>query len=103
MCVQDEESQWYIDNGCSNHKVGDKRKTLSLKEVKGGSVTLGDNASTIIMGKGIVSLVNEKAKIEDVLFIEGLKHNILSLIQLFDKGHEFTFNSKGCEIIKAIS
>jgi len=31
------------------------------------------------------------AKIQDVLLVEGLKHNLLSISQLCDKGLEVTF------------
>jgi hypothetical protein len=72
-----------------------------LKEEKGGSVTFGDNASARIVGKGIVSLDNGKTKTHNVLYVEGLKHNILSVSQMCDQGYNLTFHSKGCEIRKA--
>lgn len=30
--------------------------------------------------------------------MEGLKHNLLSVIQMCDQGYDLTFNSKRCEI-----
>jgi hypothetical protein len=42
-----------------------------------------------IKGKGMVSLSNGKRKAQDVLFVDGLKHNLLSVIQFCDKGCEF--------------
>lgn len=78
----------------------DKLKFISLKEFKGGSVTLGDNESTKIMEKGIDNLGNEKAKAEYVMLVKGLKHNTLSVSQMIDEEHEVTFNSKGFEIGK---
>lgn len=53
--------------------TGDKRQFLSLKEFKGGSVTLGDNTSYRIVGKRIVTLNNEKVKAQYVLFVKGSK------------------------------
>jgi hypothetical protein len=74
-----------------------------LKKEKGGNVSFGDKASTRIVGKGIVSLDNGNTKTQNVLYVEGIKHNILSVIQMCDKGYNLTFRSKGCEIIKVAS
>jgi hypothetical protein len=56
MHVQDKESYWYIDSGCSRHMTGDKIQFLNLKREKGGSVSFQDNKSYKIIGKGKVSL-----------------------------------------------
>jgi hypothetical protein len=74
-----------------------------LTEEKGGSVTFGDKASIRIVGKGTVSLDNGKTKTQNVLYVEGLKNDILILIQMFDQVYNLTFHSKGCEIRKAAS
>ena len=74
---------------------------LTLKEEKGGSVTFGDKASARIVGKCIVSLDNGKTKTHNVLYVEGLKHSLLSVIQICDQGYNLTFHSKECEIRKA--
>jgi hypothetical protein len=101
MYAQDKGSQWYINSGCSKHMTGDHNKFLILKEEKGGSVTFRDNASTRIAGKRIVSLDNGKTKTQNVLYVEGLKHNLLCVSQMCDQGYNLTFHSKGCEIRKA--
>jgi hypothetical protein len=74
-----------------------------LKEEKGGGITFGDNISTMIVGKGIISLDNGKTKTHNALCVEELKHNILSVNQMCDQGYSFTFHYKGCEIRKAAS
>jgi hypothetical protein len=70
----------------------DRTKFLTLKEEKGGSVTFGDKASARIVGKGIVNIDNEKTKTHNVLYVKGLKHNILSVIQMCDQGYNQTFH-----------
>jgi hypothetical protein len=40
---------------------------------------------------------------QNVLYVEGLKNNLLSVIQMCDQGYNLTFHSKGCEIRKATS
>jgi hypothetical protein len=100
---QNEGNQWYIDNGSSKHMTKDQTKFLTLTKEKGGSVTFGDKASIRIVGKGIVSLDNGKTKTQNFLYVEGLKNDILILIQMFDQFYNLTFHSKGCEIRKEAS
>jgi hypothetical protein len=38
------------------------------------------------------------AKIENVHYVEGLKHNLISINQLYDNGLEVIFKSDSCEI-----
>jgi hypothetical protein len=89
---------WYIDSGCSKHMTGDKGKFLSLSEIKSGSVTFGNDAPGKIKGKGMVSLSNGKGKAQDVLLVDGLKHNLLSVSQMCDRGCKVLFTSKDCKI-----
>jgi transposase InsO family protein len=46
----------------------------------------------------MVSLSNGKGKAQNVLFVDGLKHNLLSVIQMCDKGCEVLFTAKDCKI-----
>jgi hypothetical protein len=46
----------------------------------------------------MVSLSNGKGKSQDVLLVDGMKHNLLSVIQMCDKGFEVVFTSKDCKI-----
>lgn len=50
------------------------------------------------MGKGTISVDNSKDKFEYLIFVECLKHNILTVSQMVDKGNEVTFYFKGCKI-----
>jgi len=45
---------WYLDNGCSRHMTGDKRKIKNLKRKDQGFVTYGDNKKGKIIGIGDV-------------------------------------------------
>jgi hypothetical protein len=78
--------------------TGDKSKFLTLSENKSGNVIFGNDARGKIKGKGMVSLSNGKGKSQDVLFVDGMKHNLLSVIQVCDQGHEVVFTSKYCKI-----
>jgi len=84
MHAQDKEIYWYIDNEFSRHMNGDENKFLKLKRDKGGNVSFGDNKSSKIIGKGKVSLGSQKAIVENVLLVEYLKHDFLSVSRLCD-------------------
>lgn len=90
---------WVIDSGCSKHMTGEKRKFIELKKCKEGSVSIGDNTTIKICGKGILSLDGNKKK-KDVLYFKRLKHDLLSVSQMCDNGHKVTFNFEGCQIRK---
>jgi hypothetical protein len=89
---------WYIDIGCSKHMTRDKGKFISLSERKSGNVTFGNDAPGKIKGKGMVSLSNGKGKSHDVLHVDGMKHNLLSVSKMCDKRCEVVFTSKDCKI-----
>ena len=77
--------------------IGDPNKFISLKINKKGKVTSGYNLSSKIIGKGTVALI-DKMKAENVLLVEDLKPNLLSVSQTCDQGHICIFDSKKCEI-----
>jgi hypothetical protein len=49
--------------------TGDQSRFLVLNREKGGNATFGNDDSAKIIGKGTISLGNEKAKVENVLLI----------------------------------
>jgi hypothetical protein len=78
--------------------MGDKGKFPSLSKIKSGNATFGNDALGKIKGKGMVSLSSGKGKAQDVLLVDGMKHNLLSVIQMCDRGCEVLFTSKDCKI-----
>eukprot|EP00253_Pinus_taeda_P026249 PITA_26249 len=70
--AEGQENQWYIGSGCSKHM-------------------------TAIKGKGIAQL-KEKVKAGNVLYVDGLKHNLLTINQMCDNGTEVIFRSDGCSV-----
>ena len=97
LIVENKEDEWYIDSGCSTHMIGDHNKFISLKKGKNCCVEFGNDSSVKILGKGVVNLGNEKVKVTNVLLVEYLKHNILSVSKMCDQGYTLIFNSKKCE------
>ncbi|XP_042983258.1 uncharacterized protein LOC122312662, partial [Carya illinoinensis] len=87
-----------LDSGCSRHMTGDKTKFFDLRSKEEGHVTFEDNSKGKIVGIGKIG--NESSLIiEDVLLVEGLKHNLLSISQLCDKGFTVTFKMDKCIIL----
>ena len=78
--------------------TGDPNKFITLKDNK-GKVTFGDNLSSKIIGKGTI-VVNNKIKVENVLLVENLKPNLLSVSQTCDQGHNYIFDLEKCEIME---
>jgi hypothetical protein len=83
--------------------TGDKDKFLTLKKERDGSVSFGNDNSSKIIGRGTVKIGNKEAKSENVLLVEDMKHNLLSVSQMCDQGHKLVFDSEKCEIRKACS
>ena len=76
------------------------RNTFQTLQAKDGTVTFGNDNSSKILGKGTISLGNKDATTKNVLLIENMKHNLLSVSQMCDQGHILTFTSKDCKIQK---
>ena len=90
-------NQWILDSECTRHMSGDKSQFLSLKMKKGGRVTIGDNKTLPILGKGFIG--NSIISINKVQYVKGLTYNLLSLSQLFDDGHIVNFGKHECTIL----
>lgn len=83
--------------------TGDQNKFISLKKGKSGSVAFGNESSVKILRKNVANLKNNKIKVENVLFIEYLKHNFPSVGKMCDQRYNIIFNSRKCEINEADS
>ena len=87
-------AKWCVDSGCSKHMTGRKHNFITLDEGKEGTLTFGNEQSARIIRKGIVCLNNKNIMAENVLLIEDMEHNLLSVSQTCDKGHFMIFDSK---------
>ncbi|KAA3479754.1 Retrovirus-related Pol polyprotein from transposon TNT 1-94 [Gossypium australe] len=87
-------NSWYFDSGCSRHMTDDKSHFMELMPKNGGEVTFGDNSKELIEGIGS-RRTNASTLIKNVLYDNGLKHNLLSISQLCEKGFKVIFESNG--------
>ena len=72
--------------------IRNKEKLISYTNINSGKVTFRDNAKGKIVGKVKEGRV-PNCFIDDVLLVKGLKHNLLSISQFYDKGNQVIFNT----------
>ena len=70
--------------------IDNESQFIMLDAKNGRMVTFGDNDKEQIIGIGNVSITPSKY-IKNILLVDGLKHNLLSISQLCDKGYKVIF------------
>ena len=86
-----------MDSGCSKHTTGKINMLSSLQYKDGGLVTFGDNNQCKVIAIGNVGQ-GKNPLIENILLVNGLKHNLLSISQLCDNGYKVLFNKNACHL-----
>ena len=88
-------SKWYLDSGYSRHMTGDKEQFNKFNTKDGGHITFKDNVKGKIID--IREIGNSQSlSIHHVLFVDGFKHNLLSISQLCDMENKVAFYPKNC-------
>ena len=83
--------EWYIDSGFYKHIIGGKFFFLSLEVERGGNVYFGDNGLAKIIGNEMVTFGNQITKGYNVFLVNNMKHNLISVSQMYDQGHTLKF------------
>ncbi|KAI3665057.1 hypothetical protein L6452_43674 [Arctium lappa] len=79
--------------------TGDRGLLYAYKEKSGGgSVTFGDNKKGQIKNYGVIA--NGDIDVNRVAYVDGLKHNLLSVSQLCDNGLDVMFKKKFSSLLK---
>ena len=89
---------WYLDTRCSRHMTRDRSLFKVLESKKGGNVTFSDRIKSQIKGKGIISLPR-LPDITNVLYVEGLRVNLLSISQICDQDFVVLFSKGKCVVM----
>ena len=74
----------------------------NLDENVKSEVTLGTNSKVFVMGKGRVDILKnkgEKKLMSYFYFVSRLKHNLISIGQLMQKGYNVFFKNDVCTIL----
>ncbi|KAL8108004.1 hypothetical protein AgCh_024432 [Apium graveolens] len=86
-----------LDSGYSGHMTGKKALLSDFVEKAGPGVFYGDGNMGKTLGYGNINLGN--VIIEKVALISGLKHNLLSVNQICDRGYHVDFFEEHCEVV----
>ena len=89
---------WYLDSGCSRNMTEDHSLFKVFKSKKGGNVTFGDRSKSQIKGKGTISLPG-LPDIANILYVEGLRMNLLSISQICDQNFMMLFSKGKCLVL----
>ena len=90
-----------LDSGCTQHMTSDSRMFNSINESKSNgidSITFGDNSKGKVKRLGKIAISNNLS-ISNVLLVESLNFNLLSIAQLCDLGFKCILGVDDVEII----
>jgi hypothetical protein len=86
---------WYIDSGASSHMTSVREHFTDLRDTEVRiDISLGDNKIFTVAGVGTISFRREglpPISFTNVLFIPGMKKNLISVSTLQDRGLEVLF------------
>src|ERR1044072_126723 len=88
---------WYFDSGCSRHMTGIKYFLTDVKACATSYVTFSDGAKGKIKGIGKLCRAGSP-HLDDVLLVDGLTANLISISQLCDQGLEVKFSLEECVV-----
>ena len=80
--------------------IGNKEFFEILDRLIKSEVKLGNNEIVEVSGKGTINVITKHGKksISDVYFVPSLKHNLISVGQLSQKGYRVIFEKNLCTI-----
>ncbi|CAL9026795.1 unnamed protein product [Prunus brigantina] len=92
--------EWYVDSGCSNHMTGNKELLIDINPNVTGKVQMPTGELVSIAGMGTLVLdTNFGTKhIKEVMYLPGLRENLLSVGQMDEHGYHLVFGSNMCSI-----
>ena len=88
-------STWYIDSGASSHMTSAQEMFSKLSQTKTDvEVVLGDDSTVRVVGRGTITFQRESMSpmvLRDVLYVPGLKKNLVSVSMIEDQGLGVSF------------
>ena len=88
-----------LDSGCTQHMTGESKMFASLDgDVSGyNDIIFCDNSRGEVKGMGNIN-VSQDHSLSNVLLVDSLKFNLLSITQLCDHGYKCIFTSDSVEV-----
>ncbi|XP_014506258.1 uncharacterized protein LOC106766009 [Vigna radiata var. radiata] len=97
----EQEMSWYLDTGCSNHMMGNRRWLLNLDTSVKSTIRFADNSTIQVEGVGKILIKCKDGKsmyMHNVLYIPMMKSNLLSLGQLLERGFTMKMQDRHIEV-----
>lgn len=93
-------NMWFLDSGCSNHMCGDKNMFHEIKDCNKGFIKCGNNSKMKVTRKGSLKLVfnGVSFNVQDVYLVPDLRHNLLSMGKIQEKGASLLISNGVCSI-----
>ncbi|VVA41467.1 PREDICTED: Retrovirus-related Pol poly from transposon, partial [Prunus dulcis] len=84
---------WYIDSSCSNHMTGNMDLLVGVRTNVAGKVQMPTGALVNVAGMGSLVIDTTKGRkyIREVMYLPGLKENLLSVGQIDEHGYCLVF------------
>ncbi|VVA36377.1 Hypothetical predicted protein, partial [Prunus dulcis] len=98
-------NEWYIDSGCSNHMTGNLELLADVRTNVAGRVQMPTGALVSVAGIGSLSIDTAKGRkyIREVMYLPGLKENLLSVGQMDEHGYCLVFGEGMCRVFDSPS
>ena len=89
-----DEEPWFLDSGASSHVTGNPLLLTNTSHSSVSSICTATRQILLVQHKGNVTFSNHEVKsVKDVLYVLGVKTNLLSVGRFADLGHTIIFNS----------
>ncbi|BBH07811.1 hypothetical protein Prudu_019845 [Prunus dulcis] len=92
--------EWYIDSGCSNHMTGNVELLVDVRTNIAGKVQMptGDLVNVAGMGSLVIDTNKGRKYVREVMYLPGLKENLLSVGQMDEHGYFLVFGGGMCSV-----
>ncbi|XP_048431181.1 uncharacterized protein LOC125473010 [Pyrus x bretschneideri] len=89
---------WYIDSGCSNHMTGNVDLLVDMNTNVARKVQMPTGVLVNVAGMGSLEIETNRGRkyIREVMYLPGLKENLLSIGQMDEHGYYLMFGGHMC-------
>jgi hypothetical protein len=90
-----------LDSGCTNHMIREKHMFISFdkNDCPSDTIMFGDNSEGRALEYGKIA-ISTGHSISEVLFVDSLDYNLLSVSRLYEIGNNCLFANKGVTVFR---
>ena len=100
-CLHDDQSNWIIDSGASQHLCRNRREFITYRTVsQSQAITIADGTKLSAHGIGDIEIKTEVGQIRltDVGHVPNVATSLISVTRMVDAGYKVEFGSSICSI-----